>query len=146
MFRAHVGPLTLDLYRPTAVELGRRRRAQLELGTSVQHPAAGCRAAYQFYRNAWAHPHVAAGVDLTWETHEQEDQPVFFYDSQSRVSPVLQPARTIGPSTELLVRPFVELGTKLYVSPRSFFRTDLRVTLGGGAEEVLLRFGFGVDF
>ena len=100
----------------------------------------------QFYRNAWAHPHVAAGVDLTWETHEQEDQPVFFYDSQSRVSRVLQPARTIGPSTELLVRPFVELGTKLYVSPRSFFRTDLRLTLGGGAEEVLLRFGFGVDF
>ena len=134
-----------ELYRSRPIDIqGQQTYVSSEHQFSTRRLVAGQQ--YQFYRNAWVHPHVAAGVDLTWETHQQEDQPVFFYDPQSRVSRVVQPARTVGPSTDLRVRPFVELGTKLYVSPRSFFRSDLRVTLGGGAEEVLVRFGFGVDF
>jgi hypothetical protein len=101
---------------------------------------------YQFFRNAWAHPHAAAGVDLTWQTHEQSNDPVVVYDQASRTSRVVQPARTIGPSTELVGRPFAEIGTKLYLSQRAFFRSDLRVTLHGGVDEVLLRFGLGIDF
>jgi hypothetical protein len=32
------------------------------------------------------------------------------------------------------------------MTPRAFFRTDLKVVIRGGADEVLTRFGFGVDF
>ena len=101
---------------------------------------------YQFFRNAWAHPHVAIGADMTWETHQQHDDPLSLYDQASRTSRVVQAARTIGPSTDLEVRPFAEVGTKLYLSPRAFFRSDLRMTLHDGVDEVLLRFGLGVDF
>jgi hypothetical protein len=101
---------------------------------------------YQFFRNAWVHPHVAAGVDLTWQIHQQHDDPVLLYDQASRTSRVVRPARTLGPSTELQVRPFAEAGTKLYVSRRAFVRTDLRLTIGSGIDEVLLRFGVGIDF
>jgi hypothetical protein len=101
---------------------------------------------YQFFRNAWTHPHVAAGVDLTWQTHRQHDDPVLLYDQLTRISRVVRPARTIGPSTALVVRPFAEVGTKLYLSRRGFFRTDLRLTFRDNVEEVLLRFAVGVDF
>jgi outer membrane protein W len=101
---------------------------------------------YQFLRNAWVHPHVGVGADLTWQTHQQQDQPIMLYDQLSRTSRVVRQARTIGPSTELSVRPFAEVGTKLYLSRRGFFRTDLRMTFRDGVDEVLLRFGLGVDF
>jgi hypothetical protein len=101
---------------------------------------------YQFFRNAWAHPHAAAGIDLTWQTHQQSDDPLVIYDQASRTSRVVRPERTLASSTELGVRPFAEIGAKLYLSQRAFFRSDLRLTFQGGVDEVLLRFGLGVDF
>jgi hypothetical protein len=101
---------------------------------------------YQFFRNAWVHPHVMAGADLTWHTHQQDDDPVLLYDQVSRTSRLLRPARTIGPSISLQVRPFAEVGTKLYLSRRAFVRTDFRLTFDRGVDEVLLRVGLGVDF
>ena len=47
-------------------------------------------------------------------------------------------------STE--VRPFVATGFKAYMTQRAFFRSDVRVGVRDGVDEVLLRFGFGVDF
>jgi hypothetical protein len=32
------------------------------------------------------------------------------------------------------------------MSPRSFFRMDMRFILKDGVDELLMRFGFGVDF
>jgi hypothetical protein len=134
-----------ELYATRPIDIqGQRTYVSSEHEFSTRRLVAGQQ--YQFFRNAWAHPHVAAGVDLTWETHEQHDQPITIFDSVSRATRVIQPAQTIGPATRLHVRPFAEIGAKLYVSSRSFFRTDLRMTLGSGAEEALLRFGFGVDF
>ncbi len=101
---------------------------------------------YQFFRNAWAHPHVGAGVDLTWERHEEEVDPIYFYDSVARTTRVIADAETIGPSIDFRVRPFAEVGTKLYFGQRGFFRTDLRLTFRDRVEEVIIRFGFGVDF
>ena len=102
---------------------------------------------YQFFRNAWFHPHVGAGVDLTWETTTEHAQPVILYPTQQPGQPrQLRPAMVIGPDTELHVRPFGEVGFKSYVSPRSFLRSDLRLLLRNGLEEVQVRFGFGVDF
>ena len=134
-----------ELYATREIDIqGQRAYVSSDHEFSTRRLVAGQQ--YQFFRNAWAHPHVAAGVDLTWETHEQHDEPIVLFDSASRGTRVIQPAQTIAPSTHLHVRPFAEVGAKLYVSSRSFFRADLRLTLGSGAEEALLRFGFGVDF
>ena len=101
---------------------------------------------YQFFENAWFHPHLAAGVDVTRENSEEERQPVFLFDPVTRVSRQIEPAGRFGPETRTRVRPFVAAGFKGYLSRRAFFRSDMRVLVRNGADEVLLRFGFGVDF
>jgi hypothetical protein len=92
---------------------------------------------YQFYRNVWFHPFVSGGLDLTWERTSRTDE---IYASQ----PLR--ARTFPTRTELLARPFAAAGFKTYFTPRGFFRTDIKLAFGKGVDEVLVRFGFGVDF
>jgi hypothetical protein len=101
---------------------------------------------YQAFRNAWFHPHVAAGVDLTWETTREEQFPTIRYDDVTRGPREIRPGGSVGPETELVVRPFISTGFKAYMSQKSFFRTDVRLTLGSGVEEALWRVGFGFDF
>jgi hypothetical protein len=100
---------------------------------------------YQFFRNAWFHPHVAAGLNVTFERTTDYTNPIVVYDDRSR-GLVLQPARTDGPRTDVVVSPFIATGFKAYVTQRGFFRSDLRVSLREGVESVMMRFGFGVDF
>jgi hypothetical protein len=134
-----------ELYAAQTIDIeGQRTYASSEHRFSTRRFTAGQQ--YQFFRNAWAHPHAAVGVDLTWETHQQRVDPIVLFDQASRTTRVVQPARTIGPSTDVEVRPFAEIGTKLFLSRRGFFRTDLRLTFRGGVDEVLLRFGLGLDF
>lgn len=101
---------------------------------------------YQFFRNAWFHPHVGAGIDLARETTTEEYQPVYVFDNALRTSRQIIPGRREGPDHRLLARPFVETGFKGYMSRRAFFTADSRVMFGRGIDEVLFRFGFGVDF
>lgn len=101
---------------------------------------------YQAYRNVWFHPHIAAGVDFTWETTRAELSPVFLYDSVSRTSRQIQPAERTGADVDFVARPFVGVGFKAYMTPRGFFRTDMRFAIRGGVDEVVWRFGFGADF
>jgi hypothetical protein len=101
---------------------------------------------YQAYRNAWFHPHVAAGIDLTWEETREERAPIIIYDIAARFGRHVAPARNIGPDVDLIVRPFAAVGFKAYMTPRSFFRSDMRFTFRRGVDEVLWRFGFGMDF
>jgi hypothetical protein len=134
-----------ELYGAQTIDVdGQRAYASSEHRFTTRRIAAGQQ--YQFFRNAWAHPHVAIGADLTWTTHQQRDESVVLFDQASRTTRVVQQPRTIGPSTNLEVRPFTAIGTKLYFSRRGFFRTDLRLTFRGGVDEVLLRFGLGADF
>jgi hypothetical protein len=100
---------------------------------------------YQFFRNAWVHPHVAAGVDVTFERVTDVRRPIVVFD---RPGPgrVLEPERVEGPRTDVKVAPFLATGFKSYLTPRAFFRSDLRVGGRRGIDEVLVRFGFGVDF
>ena len=100
---------------------------------------------YQAFRNAWFHPHVAAGLDVTWETSREERSATILYDGNRPPREVL-PARTIGPEVDLMVRPFAAVGFKAYMTQRAFFRSDLRFTFGDGVDEALWRFGMGVDF
>jgi hypothetical protein len=36
---------------------------------------------YQFFHNVWFHPHVAAGLNFTWERQTDEPGPIYFYDN-----------------------------------------------------------------
>src|SRR4051812_25527765 len=135
----------VDFYGVQTIDIdGQRASGSSQHRFSTRRITAGQQ--YQFFHNAWAHPHAGIGADMTWETHQQHDDPLSLYDQGSRTSRVVRPARTLGPSTELEVRPFAEAGTKLYLSQRAFFRSDLRLTFHGGVDEVLLRFGLGIDF
>lgn len=100
---------------------------------------------YQFDRNAWFHPHVAAGANISWERTTEVTRPIVVYN-RAEGPTILEPERTVGPRTDVTVRPFVAAGFKAYMTPRGFFRSDLRVGVRGGIDEVLVRFGFGIDF
>jgi hypothetical protein len=101
---------------------------------------------YQFFRNQWFHPRIAAGVDLARETTIEEYQPVSVYDPVLRVTRTVQPGRTEGPEHRFVARPFAEGGFKAYVTPRAFFTGDMRMMFRHGIDEVLFRAGFGLDF
>lgn len=101
---------------------------------------------YQFFRNAWFHPHVAAGANLTWERRTDYLQPVFVFDPATRITREVEPARTEGARTAFAIRPFAGGGFKAYMTRQAFFRSDLRVGFRNGIDETILRFGFGVDF
>lgn len=101
---------------------------------------------YQFGENAWFHPHVGAGLDFNWETTERRDRELYAYDPVARQSRLIRPSGAHPDRTDLHVRPFAALGFKAYVTRRAFVRSDLRLVTGRGVEEVLMRFGIGVDF
>ncbi|HXW04368.1 MAG TPA: hypothetical protein VD833_03985 [Vicinamibacterales bacterium] len=101
---------------------------------------------YQFYRNVWFHPHLGAGVELTWEETRRADEPLYGYDPLTRGSRgVFQPG--VFPAvTEVVARPFGQIGFKAYLTQRTFFRLDLRIGFRDEIESALLRAGVGVDF
>lgn len=100
---------------------------------------------YQFRENAWFHPQVSAGVDLNWESSQTRNLQPYFYDPSTRQTRGIPPEIHARERTELHTRPFAGAGFKAYMTPRAFFRSDVRVVAGNRIEDVLLRFGFGVD-
>jgi hypothetical protein len=101
---------------------------------------------YQFGRNAWFHPYLAAGLDLNWERGRREDEPLFEFDPVTRQPRPVTGAQPPVADTDLHTRPYAAAGFKGYMTPRAFFRSELRVVAARRVEEALLRFGFGVDF
>ncbi len=113
---------------------------------SVRQQSVAVAQHYQFFRNQWFHPHVGAGVDIARETTTEEYNPVIVFDSVTRVSREITPARTEGLDHRTIARPFAEAGFKAYMTRRAFFTGDTRVMVRHGVDEVLFRVGFGVDF
>ena len=101
---------------------------------------------YQFGRNEWFHPSLGAGVDVVRERYSRREEPIFFYDQVTRQSRLLRDALEHGDESETEARALVVGGFKAYLTQRTFFLGDLRVTFASRAEDTLLRFGFGVDF
>jgi hypothetical protein len=99
---------------------------------------------YQFGRNAWFHPWVSAGVDVTWEQIDEDEEIITTFDQTRQWRTERGPGEPRR--TEVSARPFAALGFKTYLAPRTFFRTDMKFVFHGGVDEVLLRFGLGVDF
>jgi hypothetical protein len=52
----------------------------------------------------------------------------------------------VGPATTFRPKPMAALGFKAYMTPRAFFRNDLRLVLSDKIDAVIWRFGIGVDF
>ena len=96
--------------------------------------------AYQFSRNAWFHPYLGAGLDIDWERHREERPAVI------SVRPGLIAGSRTDPSTDIHPKVAAVGGFKAYVSPRAFFRTDLKFTGARQLDQVIWRWGFGVDF
>jgi opacity protein-like surface antigen len=113
---------------------------------SVQRQSVAVAQQYQFFRNQWFHPYVGAGLDIARETTIESYDPVFVFDSVTRVSRQLTPAQTRGPDHRMVARPFAETGFKAYMTRRAFFTGDMRVAFRHGVDETLFRCGFGVDF
>jgi Outer membrane protein beta-barrel domain len=131
-----VNNYTTDANRTTIVE-GEYRFATRRVGLA-QH--------YQFGRNAWFHPWVSAGVDFTWEQIDETEGPIHIIENVTHQNRT-EPGEGVLPRrTEFTARPFGALGFKTYMAPRTFFRTDMKFVFHGGVDEVLLRFGIGVDF
>lgn len=132
-------------YAPRVVDAGGRP----EYGASIYEVSSRRLAVsqqYQFFRNVWFHPHLGLGLDLTWEKTKRRDEPVYTYDPVTRQSRIVEQIRTFPTRTDLLSRPFAEVGFKAYTTRRSFFRGDVRVLFRDGVEDVLFRCGFGADF
>ena len=100
---------------------------------------------YQFFHNSWFHPHLGAGVNLMREQSTLHQAAITVYDPATRTSRTLGRDRTEA-RTDFHVSPFVQSGFKAYMTPRTFFRGDLRVAFRGGVDDVITRFGFGFDF
>jgi hypothetical protein len=100
---------------------------------------------YQFFHNVWFHPHVAAGVNVTWQRRRDDPGPIYVYDPATGTSR-FEAQKAGTERTSWVANPFVAIGYKAYVSDRAFFRNDFRIAFRGGPEETVLRLGFGFDF
>ena len=101
---------------------------------------------YQFFDNEFAHPYVAAGIRAGVLDIESRRSPYASIFQNNTYQSVLLPDLTTR-RTEVLVRPFVALGSKAYFSERVFARPEFMVAAGPkGVSQVGLTLGFGFDF
>jgi outer membrane protein W len=101
---------------------------------------------YQFGHNARFHPFLSAGVAIEWVRHTEERQPIYVSLRTPPYSIVVQPSRTIGPTTDVQAVPVIGGGFKGYFNERVFFRSHLGIGFRRGVRHVTVRSGFGVDF
>ena len=91
---------------------------------------------YQFGRNDMFHPFVGAGVEVERQRDEVERQTA---DSRGIGSTSTATVR------QLVTRPFLSTGFKAYFSERTFFRSDVKVALRGGVDQITWKWGVGFD-
>lgn len=126
------------------VSIGGRSTYQT-IESRFQRRTIGLSQQYQFFHNAWFHPHVAAGVNVTWQRRRDNPSYIYFYDPITATSRI-DPPKAGTERTSWVANPFIAIGYKAYISDRAFFRNDFRIAFRGGPEETVLRLGFGFDF
>lgn len=100
---------------------------------------------YQLLHNTWVHPFVGVGLDVDWERRLTEtwvqttisNPPVFTSTTENLPDAVAHDQRLRGA---------LMTGVKLYVTPRTFVRTEVRVSFGNHVNAVRWRIGAGLDF
>jgi hypothetical protein len=133
------------VYEPSAVTLN-GTQTYYTTDRTFSRRTLGFAQEYQFFHNLWFHPYLGAGAHLAWERSQVHSAAAFAYDPQTRISRMVSPERTERARTKVFVEPFVQSGFKAYMTPRTFFRSDLRVAFRRGVDDVVVRFGFGFDF
>ncbi len=114
-----------------------------EVFTQVR--SVGAAVTYQFGRNEWVHPFVQAGVSADFDRQTVRTWEQFVY-SNTRLPPQrIFEERIEGPTTVRALRAVIGGGAKLYVTERTFVRTDSRWSFGRDRHHWAARIGFGVD-
>jgi hypothetical protein len=132
------------VFRTQPVTIAGRSTFQ-SIESRFQQRTLGFSQQYQFFHNVWFHPHVAAGVNVTWERQRDEPGQIYFYDPATGTSR-FEPPKAGTQRTTVRANPFIAIGYKAYLTDRAFFRNDLRLAFRDGIDETTLRLGFGFDF
>jgi len=135
VYVAEIVPVPNVAFAPHRV--GRRHYRQTTLSATQ---------VYQFYRNAWFHPMVGAGLDVQFERARARFEPLRVFRPDFRNSEIIQPEQIEPPTVRTRLRPFVVTGFKAYASDHAFFRMDLKVAPVDDRSQVSWRFGVGIDF
>jgi hypothetical protein len=85
------------------------------------------------------------GLDVLREDEDEHFEPVIVFDRAASRTRVVEPASDES-SRRTFIRPAASLGFKGYLSRRAYFRADARIGVKRQIEDVIVRFGFGVDF
>jgi hypothetical protein len=98
---------------------------------------------YQFLENAFAHPFVSVGADVSLvDDHRFREEAT---QTSNRISYAVPALDTHASS--VTTRPFVAAGFKSYFNERAFVRPELQVGFGrNGASRTNIRLDFGFDF
>lgn len=97
---------------------------------------------WQFRDNEWVHPFLQAGVSADFDRITSRTWEPF--DSINPLTRV--PQLRVEEATYRRVRAVLGGGAKIYVSERTFVRTDGRFIVGRDRQHIAGRIGFGVDF
>jgi hypothetical protein len=104
----------------------------------------------QFGRNAWIHPFLGAGADITYRRTTEDRAPQF--------ATVIVTSPPFGPSSQVFVPgekedeagvkviPFVKGGFKIYMTDRTYIVQEFKFGLGHHLEHALWKTGIGFDF
>jgi len=99
----------------------------------------------QFFENTWFHPFLSVGVEFVRERERIDVTLPFVPPRDPRAPPI--PQTSTETNVRYDARPFVGTGFKVYVSERTFIRSDLRASWSSdGVAGLAWRNGVGVDF
>jgi hypothetical protein len=108
--------------------------------------SAGAVVAWQFRENEWVHPFVEAGVTVDVDRVRLLTPEQFSYGDSRGAPPERIADAQSDDRTTTRAHPVIGGGAKLYFNQRAFVRTDARVTLGSGYQNLAVRAGVGFDF
>ena len=133
---------TFHASRPAVIQ---GRQAFVSSEYHLRSTRASLTQVFQFGHNAWFHPFLGAGLDVVVDRLERRDHSVFIHPPPGGGAPV-RPQTDRAIARDTAVRAAAVGGFKAYLTPRAFVRTDMRFVFGARLDEVLVRFGIGVDF
>lgn len=108
------------------------------------------RVVWQFLENAWVHPYVFGGVTLDIERQRTQIHEQYYYSGSDPRVPanrvLITPQRDLGPQTVRRAGATVGAGTKIYVTPRTYFNTAVIGSSAKSTRTISFVGGFGMEF
>lgn len=101
---------------------------------------------YQFGRNAWVHPYVGVGADVVRRETSLERLPQSRTVFVSNRNIPVDIAAASERNTTVFAQGVLKAGLKMYVTEKTFFKTELKFGVRDDVDHMVWRFGMGVDF